>query len=324
VWAELEIEPTIDERTIRRAYIARLKAIADDDPRAFIRLREAYEGALRGARAVGIESDSDPPSTSTTNEWCSEPLLEKRSEAPKSQVNNEHGGNTRGASREWRNDPNGVEPVPIGSFEDFEQDFKKAMGSGRTLGALSLLDSALAKGIVPLGREQFLIAPLLECSLNDQTLSGSDVQNLVDRFALDAATQPNSAMTELADRCRGRADAHAWFTRLLGDADRWAVGGARQSAISARILLHRIGEWWLHGVDESVMRVRISEYRKYATWTSDRLDSAWITRVEKRLSGYSGRRLLRKEWRTQVFWALFWLGWIIAILNGLIFPSPPH
>ncbi len=54
IWNALGIEPTSDEREIKRAYARRLKEQRpDEDPRAFQELREAYEGrvAASGARS---------------------------------------------------------------------------------------------------------------------------------------------------------------------------------------------------------------------------------------------------------------------------------
>lgn len=56
VWKTLGVERGADERSIRRAYAAKLKtAHPEDDPEAFQKLRQAYEVALQWARA------SQPP-----------------------------------------------------------------------------------------------------------------------------------------------------------------------------------------------------------------------------------------------------------------------
>jgi hypothetical protein len=58
-WLELGIAPTADRQAIRRAYAARLKAIdAERDAPAFLRLRAAFEAALRGAALY-----TEPPPT---------------------------------------------------------------------------------------------------------------------------------------------------------------------------------------------------------------------------------------------------------------------
>ena len=47
-WEVLEIEPTTDEREIRRAYAKKLKVTRpDDDPTGYQVLRDAFDEALR-------------------------------------------------------------------------------------------------------------------------------------------------------------------------------------------------------------------------------------------------------------------------------------
>jgi hypothetical protein len=60
IWSLLGIEPTGDQRTIKRAYTKLLKRTnPEDDPEGFQRLREAYERATLWAQSIAAE-DPDP------------------------------------------------------------------------------------------------------------------------------------------------------------------------------------------------------------------------------------------------------------------------
>ena len=59
-WEILQIAPTGDERTIRRAYAKLLKSTRpDDDAEGYQRLREAFDEALSHAPYIDKEEDAD-------------------------------------------------------------------------------------------------------------------------------------------------------------------------------------------------------------------------------------------------------------------------
>jgi hypothetical protein len=59
-WAVLGIDPTQEERAIKRAYAAKLKGInVGDDPKAFIALRAAFEGAREAAKWMQLPQTID-------------------------------------------------------------------------------------------------------------------------------------------------------------------------------------------------------------------------------------------------------------------------
>jgi hypothetical protein len=68
-WTVLDIDPTHDERAIKRAYAAKLKRIdVGADPKAFIALRAAFEGAREAAKWMEPPQISDEPADSVSPE----------------------------------------------------------------------------------------------------------------------------------------------------------------------------------------------------------------------------------------------------------------
>lgn len=85
-WQVLGLEPEADERGIKRAYARLLKVHRpDEDPDAFQRLREAYEGALAQARWRGQDDGEDVVAAPTvvntptppSPQWEEAPALEQ-------------------------------------------------------------------------------------------------------------------------------------------------------------------------------------------------------------------------------------------------------
>ena len=70
-WHILQIEPTSDERAIKRAYAKLLKTTRpDDDAEGYQRLREAFDEAL--ATAPYLASEAAPEWSFPANEWLPE------------------------------------------------------------------------------------------------------------------------------------------------------------------------------------------------------------------------------------------------------------
>ena len=72
-WQILDIEPTDDERAIKRAYAKQLKTTRpDDDAAAYQQLREAFDYALAIAPHIYIDADGDEDEDADGDIWPSE------------------------------------------------------------------------------------------------------------------------------------------------------------------------------------------------------------------------------------------------------------
>ena len=72
-WQILDIEPTNDERAIKRAYAKQLKTTRpDDDAAAYQRLCEAFDYALAVAPHICIDADGDEDEDADGDIWPSE------------------------------------------------------------------------------------------------------------------------------------------------------------------------------------------------------------------------------------------------------------
>ena len=72
-WQILGIEPTDDERAIKRAYAKQLKTTRpDDDAAAYQQLREAFDYALAAAPHICIDADGDEDEDADGDIWPSE------------------------------------------------------------------------------------------------------------------------------------------------------------------------------------------------------------------------------------------------------------
>lgn len=91
---------------------------------------------------------------------------------------------------------------------------------------------------------------------------------------------------------------------MLAKAERKRKTGkaARRQANIARLLLGRIGRHWHPRVDKIALKNWLAQYKPHAAWLKDRIDPAWINKLE--------RRLQRRE--------IFWLCCYTLLIGGLL------
>ena len=90
----------------------------------------------------------------------------------------------------------------------------------------------------------------------------------------------------------------------------------------ARLLLRRIGRHWHPRVDKAALRTWLTQYRTHEAWLGDRIDPAWVSKLE--------RRVRRRDIFWLVFYSLFIGGLllqfvhvsVVAVIDGTEFLSP--
>ena len=80
-----------------------------------------------------------------------------------------------------------------------------------------------------------------------------------------------------------RLDAEDWYDELVAAAARRKGRVARHRAKIARYLLARIGQYRQPRMDTVVLKTWIAQYRQQQAWVDDRIDPAWIAKIERRL-----------------------------------------
>lgn len=298
MWDELAIAPTADETAIRRGYAARLKTLdVDRDRDAFIRLRRAYEAAIAQARVDRTGGDGIEPRADRQAAFDVPQLLPDEP-APKI---------GRGEP-DWR--------APRGALKAFRLKFERLCGDGDSKGAVATLQTALAKGVVPLGAEIEFMRKLENCVLADPKLASEDLDRIADSFGAAASARFDGARTDVARRLRERADAARWQARITADAQRGdgRIRGLLPCLLSRRTRVARavrdVANKSLFSLDLPALRVEVVNARRYAAWQSTSVDPV---RLEEKLLW-----LEKHLWANEILAVICAVAFIVSL-----FVAPP-
>ncbi|HWF94448.1 MAG TPA: J domain-containing protein [Xanthobacteraceae bacterium] len=265
MWDELGIAPCADPKAIRRAYAARLKRLDPDrDPEAFARLRTAFEWALSRA------GDDDNARSSATPEF-SQPTAAKSSTSP---VENAQG-------------PDRGPPVPASDPDDIrdrallialDSALRRRDGNEATM----LYYRAAATGALGLDGAREVTERLLAVAVDDLTLGAAAFRHLAQTIGVSTRRLRAPVASEVHQRAIARLQAEDWYDDLLATAKQRKGREARHQARIARLLLGRSGRYWSPKVDPAALKTRLQQCRIHAVWLGDRIDPAWLSRLEWR------------------------------------------
>jgi hypothetical protein len=317
MWDELGIAPCADPKAIRRAYAARLKKLDPDrDPEAFARLRDAFEWALGSAREEGEERASQPAHGRLDD---AEPAGDGSPAGPRSEPEPEpepepnHGEPIAEQSPPPADRVRKLAPQPTAKPSDHDEIRDRALLIALDAAlrrrdaseAIVLYYRASATGALSLERAPDMIVRVLAIAVDDMTLDAAAFRDLVRTAGLDASRSRTVVGIELRQRVLARLAAQDWYDDLLATAKQRRGKVARRRAKIARLMLGRIGRHWHPRVDKTALKSWLAQYRTHSVWLEDRIDPAWVKKLE--------RRLRRRE--------IFWLGFYGLFIGGLLIQS---
>ena len=310
MWEELGIAPCQDPKAIRRAYAARLKKLDPDrDPEAFARLRGAFERALESA-GEAAEQRSSQPSHSTHHD--AEPPADNVRTASRAQAEPDRSDPPAEQPSAPAADGAGkpkLQPSAPPSDDDDIRDralliaLDAALRQRDANEATVLYYRAAATGALSLERAPDVMVRLLAVAVDDPALTAAAFRHLVRAAGLDASRSRALVDGELRQRVLARLRAEDWYDDLLAAAGQRKGRTARRRAKIARLLLGRIGRHWHPRVDKAALRTSLAQYRTQEAWLKDRIDPAWVSRLEGRLR------------RRDIFWHVFY----ILFVGGMLF-----
>ena len=310
MWDELGLAPCQDPKAIRRAYAARLKKLDPDrDPDAFARLRSAFEWALDKAGEEVAQRSSQPPQGTHRD---AEPAADDAGTASRPQAEADRSEPSTGPTSPPPAD-GARKPELQPPAQPFDHDeirdralliaLDAALRRGDANEATVLYYRAAATGALSLEQAPDVIARLLAVAADDTAFKGVDFRHLVRTAGLDASRSRTLVQAELRQRVLARLRAEDWYDDLLATAAQRKGRTARRRAKIARLLLGRIGRYWRPRVDKAALRTWLAQCRTHEAWLKDRIDPAWVSKLEGRLR--------RRE--------IFWLFCYIFFVGGMLF-----
>jgi len=314
MWEVLGIAPTADTTAVRRAYVAKLRAIdVEREPAAFIRLREAFEGALEAAARGFIPlatEDEDADDAQTVQSYAQ--YDERDDESGAQEI-------TPAEPLAAPMPVKDASPVPLVEI-DMEDDPEWAIDDALedknqgVAAAWQIFEHAMATGAIGL-REQVTLTRKLVASALDDTRPGS-AATFRAIIAIVGASKSgrHDELADLRDRITARLLAEDWLDQLGQKARKRAYGAQRFNIIAARVLLGIKPKYRRSHAVLNALKQLLAEYRRHDEWLAGRL-GARAEALEKRLPD----DVRRRKRRDMIFLLAFFTFIAIDLIYALFF-----
>jgi hypothetical protein len=286
----LGLEPTGDKTEVRRAYRTQLRTIdPDNDPAAFIALRQAFEEALKWTPEDYHDDQADDEQRFET--W-KKPSAAKPDDVP--------------ANEPERTPPEG-RPQADSRGEDRKliAAFDRATQNRRATEAEPLFNAIMARGIAELGAETTLIEQFLTAALRDLNYPAARLEDYTKRLLTPDFVRADEKLTQLHDEIHKRLEAETWYASLRDQAGaRWLWSWKkRQQRRVARLFLKQRWQGVFLRVNGTMLDRALVQYRAHLDWMVERLDGAWMARIERKRKRQL-RRGLYYAWAVLAFLGL--------------------
>jgi hypothetical protein len=288
MWGVLGIAPTADTAAVRRAYVAKLRAIdVEREPAAFIRLREAYEGAL--AAGAYAQFDDETETTDDLSEIEAETALAEETidVAPIREAT---------LPKPQPLLPPPAPPIEIEIEEDPEWAIDEALEKSGVVAAWQTFEHAMATGAISLGEEAPLMNRLVAAALDYRGPGSAAFFRSI--IATLGATKPSrdDDLVDFRTTITERLAAEKWLDEIENNAGTRAFGKRKFVVLASRILLGRKRRYRRSRALLSAIERLLGDYRLHHFWLDPRLGAERMAALEKRLQ----RDLVIKKWQDNI------------------------
>jgi hypothetical protein len=296
IWEVLAIPPTDDAASIRRAYAMRLKQCRpEEDAAAFVRLRAAYEVALRGAATPPPPRSAPPPSEAAPADSAAPPAV------------------TQPVAEQAAALP----PAPA-------LRVAAAISQGDVQAAADLLLAARGDATMPIGPWMHLTDLLARRLAYDPRIADDVVETLARRFGWFGTPDPSGAGA--ANALRARIEAAHWLDIIRAEGKKLTRFVGNERAAAAALLTGR-GRLTISFLlpPYAQLREMLSFVTGHGGWAERGLDADRLARLRALSADRRGERIRRYAARAFVA-VLFAVSGRVsaAVMVGLLVGRVPH